>query len=205
MRHQFLNHPSQHYTHLIIAPDDLLIEDPNSINILLDDFDNLSPPYIPEETIISGFCNVDNTDNIKNANVSDEDTSIEVERHKRFYRFMKLERLRRHARQHPDNPLIPVYFAGFPLMVIPRNVVENIEFRNDSVTGEFDSNGCCVDVTFCHDAIEKGYKILVDSRIDLKHLKHNDVATNELIQKAAKTTKDHYHYFEYSKEIKVKY
>ena len=202
MRRHFLNHESNNYTHLIIAPDDLLF-DQKDIDMLLDDYNHLPDGYDPSTTILSGFCNVDNTDNIKNANVSDEDTSIQPERHKRFYRFMKLERLRRHARQNPDNPLVPVFFSGFPLIVIPRKVVDTIEFRNDSQTGKFDDNGCCVDVMFCYDAHQQGFKILVDSRVDLKHLKYSDTSTSALLQQQNKTKKDYYYYFEYSKEVKV--
>lgn len=201
MRRHFLHHESNHYTHLIISPDDLII-DQKSVDTLLKDYE-LIPEQDRDTTILSGFCNVDTSTHVKEANISDEDTSIEPNRHKRFYRFMKLERLRKYARQNPDNPLIPVFFSGFALIVIPRKVVEQIEFRNDSFTGKFDEDGCCVDVMFCHDVHKKGYKILVDSRVDLQHLKYSDTSTSALLQQQNKTKNDYYYYFEYSKEIRI--
>jgi hypothetical protein len=74
--------------------------------------------------------------------------------------------------------LIKVRFAGFPLFVIPRKIVEQIPFRNDSPTGEFDTCGCCVDVMFCNDALDNGYKIYVDCRVGLDHLKISDHDTS---------------------------
>jgi hypothetical protein len=211
MRHQFLNHKSQHYTHLVICPDDLLIHR-TDLDILFYDYENvLETEEERQNTILSGYCNVDTSNYSKYANVTRFD--VDPDRSKRSdYKWISLKEMEKIEQDaatsaqknkfHRDY-LIDVKFAGFPLFIIPRNIIENIEFRNDSHTGKFDDQGCCVDVMFCHDVIKKGYKILVDCRVQLEHLKYSDISTSALLQKQAKTPDDYYYYFEYSKEIKV--
>ena len=186
MQEQFLK--NKQYTHLIICPDDLLI-DQNKLEILLKDYD-LFPEQDRDKIILSGYCNVDTSENSKYANISKYDTSYT--RNDRVYHWFTIEELENKT----DNFLIPVMFAGFPLMVIPRSAIERIPFRNDSSNDEFDELGCCVDVMFCNDVIAKGYKIYVDSRVRLQHLKCNDTETCELIRNQAKTEKDYTFYYE---------
>jgi hypothetical protein len=194
MRDKFLNHPSQHYTHLVIWPDDLLIDDKSKLEMLLEDSEKLG-----EKAIVCGYCNVDTSENAKYANVTEYNVS--TIRHQRSYKWFTLEELKQKSLQ--QNPLLKTPFAGFPLMVIPRAAIEQVEFRNDSFTGKFDENGCCVDVMFCSDALKKGFEIYVDTRVRLQHLKQNDEATSTLLQKMPRGPNDYHHYFEYSDEIKV--
>jgi hypothetical protein len=169
----------------------LLIDDKNKLEILFKDYD-LFPSYQRDKIIISGYCNVDTSENSKYANVTQYNVSST--RPGRTYQWFTLQQLE----EKKDNFLIPIEFAGFGLTVIPRSAVEQIPFRNDSPSGKFDQLGCCVDIMFCNDAISKGYKIFVDSRVRLQHLKYNDQYTCELIQKQAKTNKDYTYYYEYA-------
>jgi hypothetical protein len=186
IREQFLKHSNQ-YTHLVICPDDLLIDDPKKLYTLLEDSQELG-----DKAIVSGYCNVDTSENSKYANVTQYDVSNE--RHGRIYQWFTLQQLEQH-----EADLIEVKFSGFALMVIPRAAIEQIPFRNDSSTGQFDYLGCCVDVMFCNDAIEKGYKIYVDTDVRLQHLKHSDQYTGEILQRHPKTEQDWKFYYEYKR------
>lgn len=208
MRNMFLNHKTQYYTHLVICPDDLLIHK-SDLDILFYDLENvLDTEDERNNTILSGYCNVDTSNYSKYANVSRFD--VHPDRSKRGeYQWITLKEMKQieeeAAAKRMDNRayLIDVKYAGFPLFVIPRNIIEHVDFRNDSHTGKFDEEGCCVDVMFCHDVIKRSYKILVDCRVQLEHLKYSDVSTSALIQQQCKTPKDYHHYFEYSKEIRI--
>jgi hypothetical protein len=69
MRDKFLNHPNEKYTHLIICPDDLLIDDANKVKMLLDDYNEID--YSDRDfTVISGYCNVDHGLNSRYANIT---------------------------------------------------------------------------------------------------------------------------------------
>ncbi len=188
MRNEFLKNDHRKYTHLVICPDDLLIDDKNKLKLLLDDAQKLG-----DKAILSGYCNVDTTDNAIYANVTQYDVSSE--RPDRTYEWLTLEEL---ESRNKSNFLIEVKFSGFALMVIPRSAVEQIPFRNDSSSGKFDNNGCCVDVMFCNDALKKGYKLFVDTRVRLQHLKYNETSTAALIKQQAKTAKDYHYYYDYS-------
>lgn len=218
IRDQFLNHKTQHYTHLVICPDDLLIDDKKKLQMLLDNYDKcLISPEERDKTIFTGYCNVDHSYNAKYANLTKSEVVANV-RKDREYHWLTLDELE-HIRQVQDNfnlygnnnndyikrYLISVKFAGFPLMVIPRKAIEEIPFRNDSQTGKFDECGCCVDVMFCHDALKKGYKIYADVRVRLNHMKLNDEATGKLLAETAQRSshKGFHYYIEYSKDIKV--
>ena len=187
IREQFLK--NKQYTHLVICPDDLLIDDKNKLQTLFNDYE-LFPEEERDKIILSGYCNVDTSENSKYANITQYDVSNT--RQDRTYRWFTLEELENKT----DNFLIPVMFAGFPLMIIPRSAIEQIPFRNDSSTGNFDELGCCVDVMFCNDAIAKGYRIYVDSRVRLYHLKYNDTVSCAMIREQAKTEKDYKYYYE---------
>jgi hypothetical protein len=193
MRPELLNHPQ--YTHLLISPDDLLIDDNNKLELLLKDYESF-PSDKRDKIIMSGYCNVDTSENSKYANVTQ--FTVPTKRQERIsYKWYTLDDLQQKSFQ--ENPLIKVAFSGFPLIVIPRLAMEQIEFRNDSFTGKFDSNGCCVDVMFCNDAIEKGFEIYVDTRVRFEHLKFSDQYTSEMLQRHPKFEKDYIYYYEYKK------
>lgn len=162
------------YTHLIIIPDDLLVS-PEHFDLLLKDIEQY-----PED-VICGYCNVDQTNFRHYANVSiDEASPI---RANRLYKWFHLDLIHKEVEgikaidpeKYKDWPeyMIDVKFAGFPMMAIPRVILHQIPFRNDSTTG-YDSDGCCVDVMFCSDVIKAGHRILVDTRLRENHLKISD-------------------------------
>lgn len=188
IRGEILKNPR--YTHLVICPDDLLIDDKNKLETLFKDYEAFENP---DKIILSGYCNVDTSENSKYANVTQYHVSNE--RAGREYRWFTLQQLEENSKY--GNFLIEVQFSGFALMVIPRQAIEEIRFRNDSWTGNFDSNGCCIDIMFCNDVIQRGYKIYVDSRVRLQHLKHSDQNTSKLLQQNPKFENDYRFYYEY--------
>ena len=192
IRDEFLKDENKHYTHLVICPDDLLIDDKAKLELLLEDSEMLD-----NEFVISGYCNVDISENSKYANVTEYE--VTNERHQRTYKWFTLDELE----SKTSDFLIEVKFSGFALMVIPRSAIEQVPFRNDSFTGMFDGFGCCTDVLFCNDAISKGYKIFVDSRVRLQHLKQSDQNTSELIQNNPKMENDWKFYYEFKKALEA--
>ena len=170
---EFLSNPNN-YTHLIILPDDLIVE-PDKLQYLIDDYKTSLTPEERYTTILTGFCNVDEKSNNDKANVCTDE--VIINRHGRTYPWLKLEHLRtlKHNIDISENTqtrdyLIPVKFAGFPLFIIPRNIVEQVSFRDDS-NAEFRQTGVCWDVMYCHDSQQKGFHIYTDIRVDLKHLR----------------------------------
>lgn len=173
---EFLSNPNN-YTHLIILPDDLVVE-PEKLQYLINDYTNALTEEERDNTILTGFCNVDVKSNNDKANICTE--RVIVNRHGRRYPWLKIQDLRTlknniDVSETPNKTdrdyLIPIGFAGFPLYMIPRNIVEQIPFRDDS-NAEFKQTGVCWDVMYCHDSQEKGFKIYTDIRVDLKHLRY---------------------------------
>jgi len=163
LRRFFLEHAE--YTHLIILPDDLIVS--------ADDVDTLigHVKKNPELLIVSGFCNIDVTDLKDYANICIELVS---DKRPRDYFWKTFAEFEKYGQEHKDGQgLIKAKFSGFPLMIIDRKVIENIEFRNDSESG-ISPDGCCIDVTFCYDAHVKGYDIYVDPTLRLYHMKIAD-------------------------------
>jgi hypothetical protein len=207
MQTLFINHRDKNYSHLVICPDDLLIEK-DKLQILLDDYHTCLDPKERDITIMSGYCNVDHGAFKYFANISLDNVS--PNRNGRTYNWLTLEDMRfrkqifdnhPNTNNHKKKYLLKVKFAGFPLFVIPRKIVEQIPFRNDSPTGEFDSCGCCVDVMFCYDALQKGYQIYVDSRVGLDHLKISDQETSKSLKDLP--LKQPNYYYEYAEEKKI--
>ena len=173
IRSEFLSNPNN-YTHLIILPDDLIVE-PDKLQYLLDDYDTALSTDEKNTTILTGYCNVDvKADNDK-ANICTE--PVLVHRGARTYNWIPIQHLRTQKNNIASDQnstdkdyLIPVKFAGFPLYIIPRNIVEQIPFRDDS-NAEYQQTGVCYDVMYCHDSQEKGFKIYTDLRVDLHHLR----------------------------------
>lgn len=163
LRRFFLEHTE--YTHLIILPDDLIVS--------ADDVDRLIDHVKknPELQIVSGFCNIDITDLKDYANICIELVSDKRPRDYFWKTFAELEKYCQENKN--ENGLIKVKFSGFPLMIIARQVIEDIAFRNDSESGVSD-DGCCIDVTFCYDAHLKCYDIYVDPTLRLYHMKIAD-------------------------------
>jgi len=164
IRKEFLSNKSnQKYTHLIICPDDLVI-DRQKLQYLIDDYQNLLSKEEQDTTIISGFCNVDDSDHSHEANICME--YVTPRRQGRRYNWVKMTSIdaikgqierarldksgledRMQAGQetitHEDdiNPnefnkqfLLNVKFAGFGMIMIPRAILKNtVDMRNDAV------------------------------------------------------------------------
>lgn len=157
------------YTHIIISPDDLLITQ-RDIDTLLSDLMVIGT----DETVITGYCNVDTTAQSGSANITIN--RVSPNRWNRNYNWLSLNFLRSGKysfQKDPTYPFVKVGFAGFALFCIPRNIFTKIRFKNDSPSG-YDFDGCCVDVMFCHDIYENNFQILCDYRLELKHLKFYD-------------------------------
>lgn len=170
-REAFLSGESK-YTHYVICPDDLLFTE-EDVDRLVKDIEYFQS-IGKKEAIISGFCNVDTTEQKHLANITFH--RVSARRVGRIYNFLKLDevrKIRNELKENEQEPFIRVFFAGFPLMAIPRVVVENVPFKNDSATG-YERKGCCLDVIFCCDANNAGFEIWVDLELDLYHKKIAD-------------------------------
>lgn len=184
------------YTHYVICPDDLLFMEAD-VDRLVKDIEYFQS-IGKKDAIISGFCNVDTTEQKHLANITFH--RVSVRRIGRTYNFLKLDEVRKIRTELKDNkqePFIRVFFAGFPLMAIPRKVIEQVSFKNDSKTG-YERRGCCLDVMFCCDANSAGFEIWVDLELDLYHKKIAD-GYYENDMTGLKTPKK---YFEFKKQTK---
>jgi hypothetical protein len=177
IRNYFLENDS--FSHLIMNPDDLVVTK-EKLDILIEDIQNMPDTHY-DNSVVCGFCNINTRDQKELANISHY--LQPQDRSKRNYRFLTLEECRNFPIP-PENPkilgenlkhLFRVKFAGFPAMIIPRNIVKNIVFRNDSESGS-DESGCCLDVMFCYDMHVNDYDIFIDKRVEFKHLREDDVA-----------------------------
>lgn len=171
----FLAH--KEYSHLVILPDDLIVTK--------EDIDKLLKHAQRNNIhIVSGFCNIDTTDLKDFANICIK--PVHALRDKRQYTWMHFNEFSKFATQNKDpRGLIKVQFSGFPLMVISRTVLEKVHFRNDSKCG-LEKNGCCLDVTFCFDAINEGFDIFVDPAIRLLHMKIADGRYQNMVREKEK-------------------
>ena len=162
---------NKQYTHFIPLPDDLVVPK-SKINRLIEDY--LTHIKDIQNTVVCGFCNVDTMALQYHAAISF--TRVSTERKGRQYNFETLRKIRQ---QRKVSNFIKVGWAGLPLMIIPRYIMERVTLRNDSPTGK-DETGCCYDVMFCHDAQELGFNILCDTRVELNHLKYTNEAITTL-------------------------
>ncbi len=154
MRQYFLEH--EEYTHLVLATDDIVVL-PEHIDRLQDDLEYHDYP------VLSGIINVDQND-VNNVNIS---MTLPVkDRKHRQYKWIRREQLE----SLPD--IFEVAFAGFGLTAIRRDVVNQIMFDADRVfEGKAQNRGASLDTVFCWYAKERDIPIMVDKRIDMKHLR----------------------------------
>lgn len=212
IREEFLSDKNRKYTHLIICPDDLLMNR-DKLQILIDDYENVLTKKEQNTTVLSGYCNVDTSEHSSDANICIE--YVTPKKQGRRYKYVTLtaieamkgqikrESLDRREQENrlqagqdkithydDDHPnefnrrfLLNVCFAGFGMIMIPRKILEKVDLRNDAVDYPLQKEqGCYEDVMFCHHCLEKGFVINVDIRAKFNHLKFNDVSTMELIQ-----------------------
>lgn len=83
--------------------------------------------------------------------------------------FYWLDRLDGHANEVDANGLLQADFCGFPIVLIPKYVLEGIK---GPAFGTIDDTGgaCTHDVYFCKKVREAGFKIRVDTMIDSGHI-----------------------------------
>lgn len=185
----FLEH--KQYTHFVICPDDLIIKQEH-VDKLISDLE-----IFDDNHCVGGFCNIDTTEDKKEISNICMDRVNTDQYPNRKYNFMTLQALRDLS---VHKKFIEVGFSGFPLFAIPRPILEKIEFRNDSYDG-WDDCGCCLDVMFCHDLLENGYKIICDLSLELYHMKIDD---NKVAYFYANGEKERKRYFEYKKIKEIK-
>lgn len=151
MRKYFLNH---HYSHLIICPDDLIVQ-PYDLTRLIHGLIRHDYP------VLSGMCNVDDASNTE-VNITPLKHIPKEDIVFRQYVWMsaKSKRLRK-------GEIFQVGFAGFGFFAIRRDIVEQIPFRTDET-------GCCIDTFFCWDCHKAKIPIYVDPKINMLHLKVAD-------------------------------
>jgi len=162
MRDWFLSH--KEYTHLVICPDDLIVEKSNIkqlVNVLLDnDYDQLA-----------GVCNVDLAENSKFLNVTTNlphPTRTVPERDIigwRFYDWIPK------TKKFKDK-IISVPFSGFAAQAISRRVVEKLKFQDDHLfNGQPDMQTGAIDAMWANQCAQFKIKQWVDTTNRMKHLK----------------------------------
>jgi hypothetical protein len=157
------------YTHLIIWPDDLVATRDHVWQLLYDileyDFE-----------VIGGICQIDNDWYYDKMIISLK--ALYPNRNDRFRYFEKFEDYYWHDKLKPEyekNPIIRTMWQGFPLTCIRRDVLEQIQFRNDHEFNDLPKElGCCIDDVFCWDCIQNEIQTFTDLRIRMNHLKIND-------------------------------
>lgn len=156
MRRYFLSHPE--YTHLIVQPDDLVatIKHYNAIKN-----DVIANNY----HVISGVCNCTVNDNRL---AMDIDQLPERNRKLREYHYPPSSRVK---------GIVKVFWAGFPFSWIRRDVVERIEFEDDSrFNPSYTPNqGWATDVMFHNACFELGIPVFADCNVSMKHLKGHEI------------------------------
>lgn len=160
-RQFFLEHD---YTHFIILPDGLIVEQMD-IDLLLDEC---------EDDVLSGWCN-NTADGSEDRNDSNFSYTLPPDppHQGRYddYNFVDIESIeqRLKAPHTPQFQIIFVKHSGFALTVLPRKIIENIPFRSD--------DGCCVDACLSLDLDEAKIPQYVDLRVRTKQIK----ITNQVI------------------------
>ena len=178
----FLKH--KEYTHLIIWPDDLVVQKKHVMRLVLDLFEK---PY----KVIGGICQIDNDWYSDKMIISLK--PLHPTRGDRFRYFESFDDYYQKDYEtggwgellplYQDKPIIRTYWQGFPLMAIERSVLNEITFRNDSSFNNLPKNeGCCLDDVFCYDCSMEDIPMHTDLRIRMHHLKKN-VNNAELLPK----------------------
>ena len=161
LRSFFLDHTE--YTHLILAPDDLIVKRSHMKQLCNDILESDYP-------VISGMCNVD-TKNLKDFVAVSKNLPLtrylENQRHYDWY--SRKEILDLAAKM---GPIVQVPFAGTPLMAIRRDIIEKIDFEPDGNHNENPGNGHSQDLMFCNNCHKNNIPIMVDTRIDMMHLRY---------------------------------
>ena len=153
MRSYFLEHGE--YTHLILHPDDLIVNE-SHYNALKKTIEEHDYP------VLSGVCIV--SINVPQLLAVTESKLPTPYRRTRKYDFVN-------TRSSPRG-IVKVLWSGFPFMWIRRDIVEKIEFEDDTRWNLQDPNkGWSFDVTFCYNCDKLEIPIYTDFDVMMKHLK----------------------------------
>jgi len=162
LRQWFLDH--EEYTHMVICPDDLLINKEHIDNLIK----TIEEKDYP---ILSGVCNVDNNDNKDQLNITSNlphPTRKVPERMQvgwRHYAWVP-------KNTRFENPIIRPAFAGFACMFLSRDILKKIRFIDDAkYNGTPELITGAIDVMFANTCAILDIPIMVDTRIRMKHLK----------------------------------
>lgn len=167
MKDEFMKRPD--YTHLVLATDDIVVK-PEHIVQLQKDLDEFDYP------VISGMMNVDQDDDV-HVNLTWE-LPIKDRKHRQYNNIR-----REMIADEPD--IFQVAFSGFPLMAIRRDIVKPYIFAADKVFQGFPPyRGASLDLVFCWYCKENNIPVMVDKRIDMKHLRAS--GTNRVGKKHTK-------------------
>ena len=164
MRDYFLSHTR--YTHMVICPDDLIIEAHNveMIRQLIDD---------NNYDVIAGCCNVDLGENLDLLNIAKNlphPTRWVPERNQIGWRTYDWY----HKNEAQSGEVLPVKFSGFACQAISRWACKQLKFQDDSkFNGQPDFMTGAIDVMFANQCFARNPPILqmVDFGNRMKHLK----------------------------------
>lgn len=162
MRQYFLY--EEDWTHLVIGSDDLIIK-PENVQSLLETLER--QPHI----IVSGVCNIDETDfDLLNITPPDELPSAITPYAERKFNFIHRATIEDGNSEHY---LMRVGFCGFPLMAIPRNIIEKIQFETDAeLLGHPIERGQSTDLLFCQACHDSNIPIFADTTNQMRHLRY---------------------------------
>jgi hypothetical protein len=161
------------YSYLVIAPDDMVVNKTS--------FDRLVQDLIKRPTIsvLCGYSNRDLSNQYKHESTTSIDYLPSWDRVGREYKCQSMEYFEQIGLS--DNPVIQVKYAGFPCMVIRRDVVGLTTLGNDYPDNE--EMGCCSDVVFCNECNRLGIPIFCDTRCRFLHLKESDQVSGRVWHK----------------------
>lgn len=176
LRNFFLKHDE--YTHLVIIPDDLIVE-PHHVAQLYKDLEEC------DYAVLSGICNIDLahphlysiTENLPHPvrPLKKIDCPTETPQRRwygwRWYSWFT-DKTIQDEQKRQNSIIIRVQHSGFALQAIRRDVVEQIEFMTDALeNGIKESETSSVDVMFSNSCGAAGIPIFVDPRIKMLHLR----------------------------------
>lgn len=157
----FMQHPE--YTHLIMVPNDLEVNDTHieKIRDMVETFDY---------QVCSGVCNVDTAKFKDYWNITSNLPELRYD----------LRRYRWISKSRYENMIIQVPFAGFPAMCIRRDVLEKCfinKFLKKDKTDESPiwetRGGYSNDLIFCHNLHDLGINIYANTGIQMNHYRYH--------------------------------
>jgi len=166
----FLQETSGKYTHFAICPDDLLFKQ-EDIDLLKQDIEE------NQYDVIQGYCKntirqrYDWTGRAETVDNADSNLSWVLPPNPPVngtydqFQFLSMKFLDKYKEDF--GPMIKVKFAGFPLTILSRKVIETIPFRRIH---------CCIDSFLAFDLAEKGIDQYADLRVRIVHIEASDPA-----------------------------